>query len=379
MHRNGVYILILSVLALISLGLIMLTSVGAFAPANHGNPAYFITRQVVFLVLGVVACVVAARWDYRHWTKYAWIMTAVALVLMMACFVPGLGIKVKGAYRWLNLGITNMQPVEMAKLSLIALLALWMGNRQKTMDGFRDGVAVPVALLMMLAVLCALQKDLGTIVLMLAITTLMMFIAGTKLIYLVSISLVGIGGIIIQAVRDPEKLDRIMSFLHPELHQQDGGYQIWMALIAFGSGGLSGLGLGNGVQKMFYLPEAHTDCIFPIVGEELGLTVTLFVVFCFLLLALSGGYISCHAPDTTGLLLGFGVTALMCMQAAMNMAVVTSMVPPKGIGLPFISYGGSNLLICLTCVGILLNIHRNALYTPAKKRGVLPTMMSERM
>jgi cell division protein FtsW len=379
MSRNGVYILILSVLALVSLGLVMLTSVGAFAPANQGNPAYFITRQGIFLMLGVVACVIAARWDYHHWIKYAWIMTAIGLVLMVACFIPGLGVKVKGAYRWLNIGFTNMQPVELSKLALISLLACWMGNKQKTIGELRDGVLIPVGLLCALAVLCGLQQDLGTIVLMLAITTLMMFIAGARLIYLVPLPLLGIGGIILLAFSNPEKLDRIMSFLHPEQHREDGGYQIWMALIAFGSGGLSGLGLGNGVQKMFYLPEAHTDCIFPIVGEELGLTFTLFVVFCFLLLALSGGYISCHAPDTTGLLLGFGVTALICLQAAMNMAVVTSLVPAKGIGLPFISYGGSNLLICLTCVGILLNIHRHAAYTTRKKRGVLPTLMNERM
>lgn len=379
MHRNGVYILILSILALVSIGLIMLTSVGAFAPANQGNPAYFITRQGIFLVLGVIVCVVAARWDYRHWTRYAWILTIVALVLMLACFLPGLGVNVKGANRWLNVGFTNMQPVEMAKLSLVAFLAVWMGTRHKNMDRFRDGVLVPVAVLGALAVLCVMQKDLGTIALMLAITSLMMFIAGVRLVYLIPIPLLGIAGIIVQAFRDPEKLDRITAFLHPEAHMADGGYQIGMALIAFGSGGLSGLGLGNGVQKMFYLPEAHTDCIFPIVGEELGLIVTLFVVFCFLLLALSGGYISCHAPDTTGLLLGFGVTALICLQAAMNMAVVTSLVPPKGIGLPFISYGGSNLLICLACVGILLNIHRHALYTPVKKRGALPTMINERM
>ncbi|NJK92259.1 MAG: putative lipid II flippase FtsW [Blastochloris sp.] len=379
MHRNGVYILILSVLALVSLGLVVLTSVGAFAPANQGNPAYFITRQAVFLFIGVAACVVAARWDYHHWTKFAWIMAVVALVLMVACFVPGLGVYRNGAYRWLNVGFTNIQPVEMAKFSLIVLLAVWLGTRQKTIHTFKDGVAIPVLFLGCLAVLCKFQKDLGSAALMLVIVCLMMFIAGTQIKYLLPVPVLGIGAIIFVALHDPEKLDRILAFMNPEKHQQDGGYQIWMALLAFGSGGVSGLGLGNSVQKMFYLPEAHTDCIFPIMGEELGLPITLFVVFCFLLLALSGGYISCHAPDSTGLLLGFGVTALMCLQAAMNMAVVTSLMPAKGIGLPFISYGGSNLIICLVCVGILLNIHRYAVYAPVKKRGVLPTVIHERM
>ena len=379
MHRNGVYILILSVLVLVSIGLVMLTSVGAFVPANQGNPAYFITRQLIFLLIGAGACIVAARWDYRHWTKYAWVLVVVGFVLMMACFLPKVGVRMNDANRWLNLGFVTIQPMELAKIGLVALLAFWMGTHQKTIGGFRDGVVIPMGLLGCMGLLCAFQKDLGTASLMLLIVTLMMFIAGTRPAYLILMVMAGLAGIIVVAIHDPEKMDRLLAFLHPEQHKQDGGYQIWMALIAFGSGGLSGLGLGNGVQKMFYLPEAHTDCIFPIVGEELGLIVTLLVVFCFLLLALSGGYISCHASDTTGLLLGFGVTALICLQAAMNMAVVTSLMPAKGIGLPFISYGGTNLLICLTCVGILLNIHRHALYSPVKKRGALPTMINERM
>lgn len=379
MHRNGVYILILSILTLISLGLVMLTSVGAFAPANQGNPAYFITRQGIFLVLGVICCVVVARWDYHHWIKYAWLLTGVSLILMAACFLPGIGVKVKGAHRWIDIGFTNLQPVEFAKISMVALLALWLGSRQKTIASLRDGVAMPIGIIGCMMVLCVFQRDLGTAALMLAITTLMMFIAGTRTIYLVPIPIAGLAGIIAVAFHDPEKLERLMAFMNPEKYQQDGGYQIWMALIAFGSGGLSGLGLGNGVQKMFYLPEAHTDCIFPIVGEELGLVFTLLVVFSFLLIALSGGYISCHAPDSMGLLLGFGATALVCLQATMNMAVVTSLMPAKGIGLPFISYGGSNLVICLICVGLLLNIHRQAVYTPKKKRGFLPSMLNERM
>ncbi|MDZ4789294.1 MAG: putative lipid II flippase FtsW [Blastochloris sp.] len=379
MHRNGVYILMLSILTLIALGLVMLMSVGAFAPANQGNPTYFISRQGIFLLIGIIGCTVAARWDYHHWTKYAWILVAISLLLMAACFLPGIGVKVKGAHRWVDVGFTNIQPVEVAKLSVIALLAMWMGMKQKTIQTFRDGVAIPIAVLCCLAVLCVFQRDLGTAALMLVITTLMMFIAGTKLLYLTPLPVAGVAGILAVAFHDPEKLERLLAFMNPEKYQQDGGYQIWMALIAFGSGGVSGLGLGNGVQKMFYLPEAHTDCIFPIVGEELGLTFTLLVVFCFLLLALSGGWISCHAPDTTGLLLGFGVTALICLQAAMNMAVVTSLIPAKGIGLPFISYGGSNLLMCLACVGILLNIHGQAIYSQKKKRGVLPSMLNERM
>jgi cell division protein FtsW len=160
----------------------------------------------------------------------------------------------------------------------------------------------------------------------------------------------------------PERRARLLAFMNPEQYRMSEGYQVWQALIAFGSGGTTGLGLGNSVQKMFYLPEAHTDFIFPIIGEELGVIFTLAVVFGFLLIALTGGYISYHAPDKTGVLLGVAVTSLICLQAGMNIAVVTALVPAKGIGLPFMSYGGSNLMMCMACVGILLNLHRQANY-----------------
>lgn len=379
MLKHGAYILILVVLALISLGMVMLTSVGAFVPANQGDAFYFVTRQSVFLVIGIAACLLAAHWDYQYWLKYSWYMVGAAALLMLACFLPGVGVRMNDANRWLNLGLVTVQPVEVAKFSLIAALALWLGAKQKTVHTFQDGVLVPGLMLGGMIGLCALQKDLGTSALMVLIVSLMMFIAGVRISYLAPIPILGIAAVIVLAIIDPEKLDRLMAFLDPEAHRQDGGWQIFMALIAFGSGGVSGMGLGNSVQKFFYLPEAQTDCIFPIIGEELGLIVTLLVVLCFLLFALSAGHISCHAPEPTGVLLGFGVTAFICLQGAMNMAVVTSLMPAKGIGLPFISYGGSNLIMCLIAVGILLNIHRQADYAQKKERRVLPPIASQRM
>jgi cell division protein FtsW len=164
------------------------------------------------------------------------------------------------------------------------------------------------------------------------------------------------------AMTMPERMGRIIGFLNPEDHRQGEGYQVWQALIALGSGGTQGVGLGQSVQKMFYLPEAHTDFIFPILGEELGLPATLGVVAVFLLFTVMGGYIACHARDTTGMVLGIGVTALVGFQAFANLGVTTGLLPPKGVGLPFISYGGSNLVLCLAAVGILLSLHRQAQY-----------------
>ena len=165
----------------------------------------------------------------------------------------------------------------------------------------------------------------------------------------------------------PERLDRLVAFMDPEAHQQSGGYQVSQALVALGSGGTRGVGIGQSIQKMFYLPEAHTDFIFPILGEELGLWATLSVVFIFLLFTLLGSYIACHASDLTGMALSMGLTTLVAMQSVANLAVVTGLLPPKGVGLPFISYGGSNLVLCLAAVGLLLSLHRQAHYEETGK------------
>jgi len=379
MARNSAYFLIFAVLGLVSLGLVMLTSVSAYAPANNGDAAFFLKRQSVGLVLGVAVCVVLSRWDYRHWTRYSWYILGAAGVLMLACFMPGLGVKVKGAYRWIHLGPMNFQPVEMLKLSLVASLAWWLGTHQKTVAGFRDGFGIPMSLLAGCIALCLVQRDLGTSAILVLLAFIMMFVAGTRWQFIMPLPVLGLAGIILLALTMPERRTRLLAFLDPEGHKADAGYQVWQALIAFGSGGLSGRGLGEGVQKMFYLPEAHNDFIFPIIGEELGLIFTLGVVLLFLFFALSGGMIACHAPDTTGLLLGLGITCAICLQAALNIAVVTAMVPAKGIGLPFISYGGSNLLLCLAGVGILLNIHSQSAFKPRRLRSFMPAAQSARM
>ena len=379
MARNSAYFLIFAVLGLVSLGLVMLTSVSAYAPANNGDAAFFLKRQSIGLVLGVGVCVVLSRWDYRHWTRYTWYILGGAAVLMLACFLPKIGVKVKGAYRWIDLGPMNFQPVELLKLSLVACLAWWLGTHQKTVATFRDGFGVPMVVLAGCIALCLLQRDLGTSAILVLLAFIMMFVAGTRWQFITPLPVLGLAGIIILALTMPERRTRLLAFLDPEGHKADAGYQVWQALIAFGSGGMSGRGLGEGVQKMFYLPEAHNDFIFPIIGEELGLIFTLGVVLLFLFFALSGGMIACHAPDTTGLLLGLGITCAICLQAALNIAVVTAMVPAKGIGLPFISYGGSNLLLCLSGVGILLNIHSQSAFKPRRLRSFMPAAQSARM
>jgi cell division protein FtsW len=191
-----------------------------------------------------------------------------------------------------------------------------------------------------------------------------MFVAGTSPIILGILSMTGVAGILVVAMTMPERMSRLTAFMHPELYKQDAGLQQMQALIAWGSGGIEGLGLGNGRQKMMYLPYAHTDFIFPMIGEELGLRVSLVVVFLFVVIVICGMMIALHAKDRFGLLLGTGVVSLLALQAAVNIGVTTSLLPNKGLPLPFISYGGSNLAACLFGVGILLNIYRQANLEP---------------
>jgi cell division protein FtsW len=229
------------------------------------------------------------------------------------------------------------------------------------------GLILPMLILVVPVLFLIKQPDLGSAVFVLAIAAVVFFVGGAPILPLGILALLAIAGVVALAWSMPERMGRLMAFMNPEAHQQGGGWQVSQALIALGSGGTQGVGLGQSIQKMFYLPEAHTDFIFPILGEELGLVATLSVVVVFLLFTLSGGYISCHVQDSTGMALGIGATALVAMQAVANLAVVTSLLPPKGVGLPFISYGGSNLVLCLAAVGILLSLHREAKYQEAPR------------
>lgn len=362
MNRNSAYILIGAVLCLSGLGLVMLLSVSAFAPDNRGDAMHFISRQSVFCGIGLAVCVVAALVDYHVWIRHAWWMVLGSLALLGLCFVPGVGLEVKGASRWIDLGPVNLQASEVVKVCVVSFLAYWLGKNHRHVREFKRGVLVPLGVVGLLSSVIVFQPDLGTVAMLVAVTTLMLFVAGVRMVYLLPIPLVGISGIIGIAFTMPERVERLFAFANPEAHLNGGAWQVYQGLIALGSGGFWGLGLGNSIQKMRYLPEAHTDFIFSVVGEELGLVATLAVVFCFLLLVVAGGSIACHAPEPTGVLLGLGLTSLIGLQAGFNIAVVTAMVPTKGIGLPFISYGGSNLVMCLLCVGVLINIHKQALY-----------------
>jgi cell division protein FtsW len=363
MQRNVAYLLLIVMLGLIALGLVMLTSTSSvLAPLDMTDVYSNLRKQCVWLGIGGVVCVFLSRYDYQKLLRHAPWLIGIACFLLILCLIPHVGLRINGSPRWLRLAGWTYQPSEFAKLALILFLSWWMGKNQRHAGEFWKGLLLPILWVAPMFFLMMKQKDFGTTAIMLAILVAVLFCAGTKLLYLLPVPVLGVLGIIGISLFDHQRVARWLAFLHPEQYRDGAGYQQLQGLIALGSGGLTGLGLGNSRQKMYWLPEVNTDFVFPIIGEELGMWVTLAVVLAFLTLVLCSGWITVHAPDPAGVLLGTGVTLLIALQALMNLAVVTSLMPCKGIPLPFISYGGSNLLTCLASIGILFNMHRQGIY-----------------
>ena len=357
MHRNSVYLLVFFAATLLVLGLVMLSSTSAFAQDSHGDPSYFVKRQIFWAAIGVVLCVGAALVDYHFWQRTWWIWFAVAFVFLALCFVPHVGMRINGAARWVNLRVLTFQPSEIGKIAAIAFLAHWFSRHAEETGRLVKGFLVPGLCVGALMALIVFEVDLGTTVLVGATMFAMMFVAGTRLRYLMPVASGGIASVLFAAFHMKERIGRLLAFVDLEKYKESGGMQQWQALIAFGSGGVEGLGLGNGRQKMLYVPFAHTDFILPMIGEELGLRATLLIVFCFLMIVLCGVLIAVHSRDKFGMLFGFGIVMMISLQAAVNIGVTTALLPNKGLPLPFISYGGSNLAFCLLGIGILINIY----------------------
>jgi cell division protein FtsW len=368
MHRKSAYILFLAVLGLLVIGIVMLFSTSAFARDSHGDVYFFIKRQAIWFGVGLVVCIFAALTDYHLWQRTWWFWFAVALVVLALCYVPHIGMRLNGSRRWIGWGPITVQPSELAKVAVIFFLAAWFSRYEKTDRKLLPGFILPLAIISLPAALVLGEVDLGTTALIGTTAFVVMFIAGASPLWLGAVSLTGLGALLIVATQISERMGRLSAFLHPQHFKEDAGLQQMQALIAWGSGGMEGLGLGNGRQKMLYLPYAHTDFIFPIVGEELGLRFSLLVVFLFVVIIVCGTMIALHAKDRFGLLLGCGVVSLLALQAAVNIGVTTSLMPNKGLPLPFISYGGSNLVACMFGVGLLLNIYRQGILEPPHKK-----------
>ena len=364
--KVAVTILVSCVAALLALGMVMLYS---SSMAQVG--ARYLMVQLVWGVLGIILCVTATLVDYRLLRKFAWPLLIAAVVLLAMVFVPHIGIRRNGATRWLGYGKASfLQPSEFAKLALIIALA-WYGDLfQRQMPTLKRGILIPGVLIAAVLGLIFIEPDRGTTILMASVSGSMLLLAGVRWVFIVPPILVALGGLAMSIWHDPMRIKRIFGWLYLEENKAGVGYQAYQAMLALGAGGWFGLGLGNGRQKLGFVPEHHTDFIFSIIGEELGLIATSLVIVAFLAIVCCGTYIAMNARDTFGLLLGAGITFLIGLQAFINIGVVTSALPNKGLPLPFISYGGSNLLVMLASVGLLLNIARQAREVDGVIRGM---------
>jgi len=377
-------ILIFCVAVLIGLGMVMLYSasmnmetnksaVGAHFPAG-AHPllspvgANYLLSQLACGLIGLVCCVIAASTDYRRLKKISPWLLGLSVFLLTLVFAPIIGFGTHGAHRWIALPhLPHFQPSELAKLALILFLAAYGDQYQRQMAGFKKGLVIPSAVIAVVLALIFIEPDRGCAILLTAVCGAMLILAGVRLTFLIPPGALLLGGLAISFLHDPMRMRRIMAWIHPEQNREGAGYQAYQAMIALGSGGWFGLGLGNGRQKLGFVPEHHTDFIFSIIGEELGLAATMAVVLLFIVVVICGVVIARRSSDAFGLLLGTGLTFMIGLQAVINIGVVTSVLPNKGMPLPFISYGGSNLVLMLISVGLLVSISRYAMEVVPRK------------
>ncbi|MCK5490857.1 MAG: putative lipid II flippase FtsW [Candidatus Pacebacteria bacterium] len=350
--------LMLTVCLLSFLGLIAISSASVVMSYHKfGNNYYYLFHQFVYgFIPGFIALLILQKIDYRIFKKNMLLFLIVTIILLFVVFVPGLGLGLKGANRWISIAGISFQPSEFIKLTFILYIAVWFEKNKKDFSN----LLIPfIVLIVIIGIPLIKQPDIGTLSIIILTAVIMYFSYGAKIKHILLLGVGGLAGLLFLIKIAPYRMDRFMVFLHPEIDPLGIGYQINQALLAFGSGGFFGLGFGQSRQKFNYLPEPIGDSIFAIIGEEFGLFGISVIVILFLIFAMRGYKIACNAPDDFGKLVAVGITSLITFQAIMNMAAITSLLPLTGIPLPFISYGGSNLIVSLAAVGILLNISRH--------------------
>ncbi len=362
MSRHSIILLLASVIGLLALGITMLASTTFEVAQDSGEDYVTVWKQLSWLGISLVACGAAAMIDFNAWHRWRWHILIGAAVLLVLCYIPGVGVKINGSRRWIGMGSFRIQPSEFAKIALLIALSGWFATHETMVRTFRRGFLLPGMILMSIVGLIGCEFDLGNALLASVVGLGVMFVAGTKLRYLAVIVVLVGGGLAAGIKFLPNRFDRVMVLFDLEGTQTGRGLQQWVSKLAFGSGGIDGRGLGEGRMKNDYLPEAHTDFIFPMVGEELGLRGTAGTVLGFAVLVMSGFMVAAYAPNRFGKLLGSGLTFLLGMEALLNMGVTTALLPNKGLPLPFVSYGGSSLLAAMIAIGILINIHRQGVH-----------------
>jgi cell division protein FtsW len=357
-------VLVVSAFALLVIGVVMISSASMdVAAATMGNAYHYVLRQVIFALMGCAAALVAVNVPISWWERSGWLLLAIGMASLALMMTP-LALTVNGSTRWLPLGLFNVQVSEIAKLCLIAYLAGYVVRRREELINTWPGFLKPILVLIVATLLLLMQPDFGATVVLVTASAAMIFLSGVRLnrfvplIVLLAASGVGL------VVSEPYRLKRVVSYLDPWQDQFNTGYQLTQSLIAFGRGEWTGVGLGNSIQKLFFLPEAHTDFIFAIISEEFGLLGALFVLFLFVALVVSG-FVIARRAEKAGMpfaaCFSYGISMLIGLQAGINMAVSTGLLPTKGLTLPLVSYGGSSLMVTCACLGILARVEMERL------------------
>lgn len=345
-----IIVLIVTILSL--LGIIILFSA---SQAMHSNPIALLKKQMLWLVLGLIISFFVFKLDLERIRSFIPFITGGALLLLALVLIPSVGVKVNGAQRWLDFGLMRLQVSEIGKIGLLFCLAHYLAINRRSLDAWKEGYIIPFSLLGLFVGLIFLEPDYGTAFLCGLVGCVLFYVSGMKLRYLLPTAGLALLLFCIAIVLNPERFSRITSFLDVESNRSDSGYQLWQGIIAFGVGGVEGVGLGSGQQQMSFLPEAHTDFIFSIIGEELGLFFSMGVVILFLTLFVLVLFQLKYAPNLYQYLLVLGALLMIEFQALINIGVVTGCLPTKGMSLPFISYGGSNLVLMFVLISLILN------------------------
>jgi cell division protein FtsW len=352
--------LLLTLFALLLFGLVMIASAGiAYSRIRFGDSYFFFKHQLFFGVIpGLIILFFVQKINYNFWKSISFPLFVVSIIMLILVFVPGVGTRIYGASRWLQLGFFSFQPSEMLKLALIIYLSAWLEGRVERVKDFYEGLLPFLVIVGIISFLLIKQPDMGTLGVMIFISFSIFFLSGAKLSHLFSMGAIGSAALLVLIKMESYRMDRLTVFLHPELDPRGIGYQINQALLAIGSGGFLGLGLGHSLQKFNYLPEPVGDSIFAIIGEELGMIGAGILILLFVFFAMRGLRIARNAPDRFSRLVAAGIVSWIIFQAFINISAICGLIPLTGIPLPFISYGGTSIVFLMTGVGILLNISK---------------------
>lgn len=348
-----------AVAALAGFGVVMVFNVSYFhAQARFNDPLLFFRKHMIALAIGSAALLAMSRVRIEFLERWANLIFAVSMFALFLVLLPHVGVARGGAQRWLGLGGFSLQPSEFAKIGVVLFAARWISSRRDEIRSFRSGVLPLLVVVGLCGLLVMAQPDFGTTVILGVLALLMLFAGGARPAQMSGLLAAGLVLFASGAMAAPYRVKRLMAFLDPWSQSKEGAFQLVQSLIAFGSGGLTGVGLGQSRQKMWFLPEAHTDFVFALIGEELGLIGALVVLVLFAVVAVRGYRIAARHPDSFGSLLAFGLTSLIILSAVTNVGVVLGVLPTKGLALPFLSYGGSALLSSMVQVGILAALSR---------------------